>query len=118
MTRRFDLRQQYIDGWYELDAGKLVAATALKFEFDDPAEPAPVTRDGLAAYMERWLERAGGQNEWRLTHQARTDRDGLLTDWEWWEVLGTDLAGAALIVTCDEGVLLERITYFDRTLPA
>ncbi len=97
-----------------MDAGKLMAATAEDFVFDDPAEAALVTWDGLPFYMERWLERAGGHNEWVLSHEVRQDENGMLTDWEWWEVVGTGLSGSAVVTTSDQGVHLERITYFRR----
>jgi len=115
MARRHDLRALYITGWYERDVDKLLATTADDFVFDDPAEPAPITRSGLAAYMQRWLARTGGENNWRLTHEVRQDKDGVLTDWEWWEVLGTDMEGTAVVMTGDQGVQLERITYFKRS---
>jgi hypothetical protein len=114
MAKRHDLRARYIQGWYDADCQALLDTTAPGFIFDDPAEPAPVTRDSLETYMTRWLTRTGGANEWRLTHETRVDQDGVLTDWEWWEVLGTDMQGTAVIVTTDEGVQLERITYFRR----
>ena len=114
MARRHDLRARYIQGWYDTDVAALLATTTPDFVFDDPAEPAPVTRDGLEAYMQRWLARAAGNNKWRLTHEVRQDKDGVLTDWEWWEVLNTDMQGTAVVVTTDEGVQLERITYFRR----
>lgn len=118
-SSRIDLRNRYMEGWYRLDIDLLLRSTAADFVFDDPAEPEPVTRDALPAYMRRWQERmraAGGDNEWRLEHCSRQDRDGLLTDWEWWQVLGTGFQGAAVVLTGDTGVLLERITYFDRDL--
>lgn len=114
MANRYDLRARYIEGWYEQDVSKLLETTTPGFVFDDPAEPAPITRDGLADYMQRWLARAGGENNWRLTHEVRQDTDGILTDWEWWEVLGTDMQGTAVVITSDVGVLEERITYFKR----
>ena len=116
-SRRVDVRERYIQGWYQLDAELLLSATAPEFTFDDPAEPEPVTRNMIAGYMQRWDKRAraaGGTNQWRLTHESRNDRDGILTDWEWWEVIGTDLQGAAIVLTNDDGVLLERIAYFNR----
>ena len=106
-----------MQGWYQMDLELLLQTTAREFIFDDPAEAAPVDRDGLGGYMERWdrrMKALGGDNQWRLTHQLRQDENGLLTDWEWWEVIGTGVQGAAVIVTSDEGVLLERLAYFDR----
>ncbi len=117
MPSRIELRERYIQGWHDMDAELLLAATTHDFIFDDPAEPEPVTRDILVDYMQRWDRRArtaGGINEWHLTHETRTDNNGILTDWEWWEVIGTELQGAAVVLTNDNVVFLERITYFDR----
>ena len=103
--------------WYEMNAQKLLSAVTEDFIFDDPAEPQPATRETLTDYMRRWDERtriAGSTNEWILSNQVREDKAGILTDWEWWQLAGTDLCGAALIKTDDRGVFLERITYFDR----
>ena len=117
MTTRFELRTRYIEGWYELDADKLVSSTSHDFIFDDPAEPAPVSRESLAEYMIRWDNRTrslGSTNVWALSDEVRQDRDGILTDWEWWELAGTDLCGMAIVKTKDDGVFYERITYFGR----
>lgn len=106
-----------MQGWYQMDLEKLLASTTADFIFDDPAEPRPVTRTGLAGYMQRWDKRtraAGSTNRWRLSEEVRRDEDGILTDWEWWELIGTHLRGSAVIKTSDAGVFLERITYFDR----
>lgn len=115
--QRLELREAYMQGWYQMDAEMLVAACAPEFIFDDPVEPEPVTREWLPAYMLRWDARTralGGDNRWRLTHEVREDCDGVMTHWEWWELLGTPLQGAAIVLTGDEGVILERITYFER----
>ena len=117
MSKRIELRTHYMQGWYEMNADLLLVSTAPDFYLDDPAEPESVTRATLADYMRRWdarTRRLGATNEWILTHEVRQDKDGILTDWEWWELVGTPLHGAALIQTSDDGMLLERITYFDR----
>ncbi len=118
-VKRLELRESYIEGWYQMNADVLLAATATDFIFDDPAEPGPVTRDMLAAYMKRWDRRTraiGADNQWNLTHQMRLDNDGVLTDWLWWEVIDTPLQGAAVVLTGNDGVMLERIAYFDRSI--
>lgn len=117
MSKRVELRSLYIRGWYELDAEKLLSSTTKNFIFDDPFEAQPIHRDELVNYIYRWGERtraAGSSNQWILSDEIRQDKHGVLTDWEWWELTGTDLQGSALIKTTDEGVYLERITYFDR----
>jgi hypothetical protein len=116
-SKRIELRETYMQGWYQMDIDRLLATTASTFIFDDPAEPEPVTRATLADYMQRWDKRVhalGGDNEWCLTHRSRIDENGVLTDWEWWQVVGTELQGAAVVITGNDGVKLERITYFDR----
>ncbi len=114
MTGRVELRNRYIASWYEMDLEKLRSSTAPEFIFDDPAEPEPVTRSMLSGYMERWQTRTGNQNRWILSHEVRQDKNGILTDWEWWEVVGTGFCGAALVQTANTGVVFERITYFTR----
>jgi hypothetical protein len=116
-SKRIELRESYMQGWYQMDIEMLLASTAADFIFDDPAEPEAVTRAILPAYMQRWNRRTralGGNNQWRLTHESRIDKNGILTDWEWWEVIDSGLQGAALVLTGNAGVFLERITYFDR----
>jgi hypothetical protein len=117
MANRFELRATYIEGWYELDSAKLLGSTSDDFIFDDPDEPESVTRILLPEYMERWDRKtraAGSTNKWQLEDEVRQDRDGVLTDWEWWQVVGTDMQGMAIVKTSDAGVFLERITYFRR----
>ena len=117
MPDRFELRDLYIQAWYELDANKLIQAVTDDFLFDDPAEPGPIGKADLGDYMRRWdmrTRRLGADNVWILADEVRQDRDGILTDWEWWELPGSPLKGMALVKTSDQGVLLERITYFDR----
>ncbi len=117
MAKRVQLRESYIEGWYQMDIERLLTATAENFMFDDPAEAGPVNREMLAGYMQRWDRRTramGGNNQWNLSHRMRHDVDDILTDWSWWELVDTNLQGAAVVLTGNEGVILERITYFDR----
>ncbi|MFT5220095.1 MAG: hypothetical protein ACI9LO_001013 [Planctomycetota bacterium] len=118
-SKRIQLREQYMQGWYKMDPDLLVAATAVDFRFEDPAEPLPIDRSMLPEYMLRWKQRTealGSNNQWRLSYETRQDSKGVLTDWEWWELIDTDLQGAAIVLTTDNGVLLERITYFEPIL--
>ncbi|MEQ8667061.1 MAG: hypothetical protein RIC16_15190 [Rhodospirillales bacterium] len=114
---RYGHRARYMTGWYEMDLEMLLSSTAPGFVFDDPAEPEPVTRETLSKYMQSWACRAaaaGSTGEWLLCDEVRVDRDGMLIDWEQWELVGTRMRGMALVKTTDEGVVLERITYFHR----
>jgi hypothetical protein len=119
MSDRFELRNRYIEGWYEMDGEKLLSTTTENFIFEDPAESAPVPKNDLVAYMHRWDERTrlcGATNHWILENEVRQDRGGVLIDWEWWELVGSDICGMAFVKTSDTGVYIEKITYFDRKL--
>ena len=119
MSKRVELRTRYIQAWYDMNIEELLATTSEDFIFDDPAEPQPVTRAMLEAYMHRWnknIRAHGTEDQWKLTHELRQDKDGVLTDWEWREVLESGLCGAAIVQTVDKGVLFERITYSDRNI--
>ena len=114
MGDRFHHRQNYIDGWYELDADKLHASIANDFFFDDPAVPELVMRATLTQYMHEWDRRvtdAGATGEWELSDVVNIDEGGVLLCWEWWKVLGTSFEGAAVVKTTDDGVVSERIVY-------
>lgn len=117
MTKREHLRAQYIEGWYQMDETLLVASVTHDFIFDDPAEVEQVTKATLPRYMLSWDSRAkqaGSKDEWLITDWVREDKGGVLTDWESWQVVGTDLQGMAMVKTCDDGVFLERISYIPR----
>jgi len=117
-SKRLELRESYIQGWDDMDLERLLATTAPNFFFDDPVQPKAVDHTALVSHMQRWNARMralGGNNEWQLTHRLRDDAGSILTDWEWWQVIGTETQGAVPILTIDDRVLLERITYFDRS---
>ncbi len=114
MPDRFQHRQTYIDGWYELDADKLEASVTEDFFFDDPAMPKLITKASLRQYMHDWDSRvtaAGATGEWELSDVVNIDHGDILLCWEWWKVLGTDFEGAAVVKTTDKGVISERIVY-------
>ena len=58
MSKRAQHRARYIEGWNSMDAGKLLSSTTENFVFDDPADPAPITKVDLVRYMPVWVERA------------------------------------------------------------
>ena len=111
------MRALYIEGWDTLDPEKLVAAVSDDFVFDDPAEAAPATKATLVDYMHRWIARTealGSTGVFEITDRVVQDKDGIRLEWEWWKLNGTDLQGAAIVKTSDDGVMFERITYYER----
>lgn len=120
MSKRSRLRAQYIEGWETMDADKLVSAVAEGFEFDDPAEPEPVTKSGLVDYMPRWPAKAqalGAAFAFDIVDKVVRDEDSVLLEWYWWRLAGTDVEGAAVIKTTDEGVVFERLAYYRSPWP-
>ena len=119
MKNRYQHRACYMEGWYEMEEQKLLSSTVDEFIFEDPRESAPVNRKQLGGYMRRWdawTQSEGASNLWKLDYEVRQDKEGLLTDWEWWELTGTDIRGMAFVVTSDQGVVIEKIAYFDRKI--
>ena len=115
MSKRSDLRAQYIEGWETVDALKLVSSVTDDFVFDDPAEPRPITKAELADYMPIWPAKAkalGTAFEFDIVDKVVQDRQGVLLEWYWWRLMGTDVEGAAVIKTTDAGVVSERLSYY------
>ena len=103
-----------------MDPERLVASITDDFRFDDPADPEPVTKETLVAYMPVWPEKAaalGGRFDFEMTSRIVNDTDGILTEWYWWILKGTSAEGAALIRTSDQGVMFEGLTYFRSPWP-
>ena len=120
MKRRAQLRAQYIEGWETMDAEQLVSPVTDSFEFDDPADPEPITKANLANYMPVWPAKAralGGSFHFEIIDKVVQDKDGVLLEWYWWKLTGTDVEGAAVIKTIDEGVEYERLFYFKTPWP-
>ena len=120
MSKRARHRARYIDGWNTMDAEKLLSSITEDFVFDDPADPAPITKADLVRYMPVWPERAkalGGTFEFDITDKVVQDEAGVLLEWYWWRLTGIDVIGSAVIKTNDEGVFSERITYYRTPWP-
>jgi len=120
MSKRARHRARYIEAWNSMDAEKLMASITEGFIFDDPAEPGPVTKAMLMAYMPRWPDKArslGAAFAFDMVDKVVEDRNGVLTEWYWWRLTGTDVEGAAVIKTSDDGVISERLTYYRTPWP-
>lgn len=115
MSRREDLRARYIEGWNTMDAALLVSSVTEDFVFDDPAEPRLILKADLPDYLPVWPAKAaklGARFEFEMTDKVVQDQGGILLEWYWWRLIGTDVEGAAVIRTTDEGVQSERLVYY------
>ena len=120
MSRRARHRARYIEGWNSMDAEKLLESITDDFVLDDPTDPEPVTKATLVAYMPSWPEKAralGAGFEFEIIDRVVQDRDGVLLEWYWWQLVGTDVEGSAVVKTSDAGVMSERLTYFRTPWP-
>ncbi len=103
-----------------MDSAKILASVTDGFVFDDPAESEPVTKEMLAEYMPVWPKKAealGTAFEFDIVDKVVQDKDGILLEWYWWRLAGTDVEGSAVIKTSDDGVMSERLTYFRTPWP-
>ncbi len=115
MSKRAYYRALYGEAWKTMDGEKLISAVADGFVLDDPALPEPVTKANLPEYIASWDERtkaAGATGEMEISDIVAQDKDGVLLEWNWWKFPGTDMEGAGLLKTTDEGVVSERIAYY------
>ena len=70
MSKRAEYLEIYLEGWAALDAETVVSALDDGFRYVDPAMPAPITKDTMAAYMARWGERTKGP--WAAPARSRS----------------------------------------------
>ncbi len=103
-----------------MDAAKILASVTDGFVFDDPAEPEPVTKATIVEYMPVWPKKAevlGAAFEFDMIDKVVQDKDGVLLEWYWWRLVGTDVEGSAVVKTSDDGVMSERLTYYRTPWP-
>jgi len=120
LSKRAQHRARNIDGWNTMGARKLLASVIDDFAFDDPADPGPVTKATLVDYMPVWpgkAEALGAAFKSDIAYKVVQDQDGVLLEWYWWRLTGTDFEGSAVIKTSDDGVISERLTYYRMPWP-
>jgi hypothetical protein len=124
MTRAAFLKA-YGRGWQLGDAGQILAAAAPGFVCEDPVAGA-IARAEFPAYLDAFKARAVALRASQSASPGKVLTGELMafsdfavaeardetTAWAWWRVPGTSLQGAGLIRIGDDGVRLERMTYF------
>jgi hypothetical protein len=110
----------YLKGW-ELGNGALsLSVTADSFCYDDP-NTGRIPRDKFVEFVEDFkraaIEMGGTANAnpfLQYSDVVIKDDELPATIWCWWQAVGTDLQGSALVQVGEEGVLHEKIAYFSR----
>ena len=110
----------YLKGWELGDGALSLSVTAPGFCYDDP-NTGRIPRDEFVQFVEDFksaaLEMGGALNAnpfLQYTDVVIKDDELPATVWCWWQAVGTELQGCALVKVGTEGVLHEKIAYFSR----
>ena len=112
--------ETYLEGWELGDGALSLSVTAPGFCYDDP-NTGRIPRDEFVQFVEDFkraaLEMGGAANATpflQYTDVVIKDDELPATVWCWWQAVGTELQGCALVKVGEEGVLHEKIAYFSR----
>ena len=112
--------ETYLKGWELGDGALSLGATANSFCYDDP-NTGRIPRDEFVAFVEDFkraaIEMGAAENAnpfLRYSDIVIKDDELPATVWCWWQAVGTELQGSALVQVGEEGVLHEKIAYFSR----
>ena len=108
----------YLKGWELGDGALSLSVTAPGFCYDDP-NTGRIPRDEFVQFVEDFksaaVEMGGALNAnpfLQYTDVVIKDDELPATVWCWWQAVGTELQGCALVKVGVEGVLHEKIAYF------
>ena len=112
--------ETYLKGWELGDGALSLGATANSFCYDDP-NTGRIPRDEFVAFVEDFkraaIEMGAAENAnpfLRYSDVVIKEDELPATVWCWWQAVGTELQGSALVRVGEEGVLHEKIAYFSR----
>ncbi|MDH3759356.1 MAG: hypothetical protein OEU50_00150 [Gammaproteobacteria bacterium] len=112
--------ETYLKGWQLSDGNLSLSVTADSFHYDDP-NSGRISRDEFVAFVDEFKRAAvsmGGEIDANpfLQYSDVVIKDDELpaTVWCWWQAVGTELQGCALVKVAEEGVMHEKIAYFSR----
>ena len=112
--------ETYLKGWELGDGALSLSVTADSFCYDDP-NTGRIPREEFVQFVEDFKSAAidmGGALDANpfLQYSDVVIKDDALPAivWCWWQAVGTELQGCALVKVGEEGVLHEKIAYFSR----
>ena len=110
----------YLKGWELGDGALSLSVTADSFYYDDP-NTGRIPRDEFVEFVEDFKRAAvamgGAENAnpfLQYSDVVIKDDENPVTVWCWWQAVGTELQGCALVKVGEQGVLHEKIAYFSR----
>ena len=112
--------QTYLEGWELGDGALSLSVTADSFCYDDP-NTGRIQRNKFVEFVEDFKRAAvemGGAVDanpfLQYSDVVIKDDELPVTVWCWWQAVGTELQGCALVKVGEQGVLHEKIAYFSR----
>ena len=112
--------ETYLKGWELGDGALSLSVTAESFYYDDP-NSARIHRGQFVEFVDDFKRAAfamGGEENTepflKYSDVVIKDDELPVTVWCWWQAVGTDLQGSALVKVSEEGVLHEKIAYFSK----
>jgi len=110
----------YLKGWELGDGALSLSVTAECFYYDDP-NTGRIPRDEFVEFVEDFkcaaVEMGGAADAnpfLQYSDVVIKDDESPVTLWCWWQAVGTELQGCALVKVGEQGVLHEKIAYFSR----
>jgi hypothetical protein len=108
----------YLKGWELGDGALSLSVTADSFCYDDP-NTGRIPRHEFVQFVEDFktaavaMGAAVNANPFlKYTDVVIKDNELPATVWCWWQAVGTELQGCALVKVSEAGVLHEKIAYF------
>ncbi len=112
--------ETYLKGWELGDGALSLGVTAPGFYYDDP-NTGRVSRRQFVEFVEDFKRAAvamGGEDGaspfLKYSDIVIKDDELPVTVWCWWQAVGTELQGSALVKVSEAGVLHEKIAYFSK----
>jgi len=110
--------ETYLEGWKQGDGELSLSVTTDDFYYIDP-NTGTIPRSEFVQFVEDFKQDAvemgaelNAQPFLNYSDTVITEKDGVSTIWCWWQAVGTDLEGCALIKANESGILHEKIAYF------
>jgi hypothetical protein len=110
----------YLKGWELGDGALSLSVTADSFCYDDP-NTGRIPRAEFVQFVEDFkraaIDMGGAENAnpfLQYSDVVIKDDNLPATVWCWWQAVGTELQGCALVKVGTEGVLHEKIAYFSK----
>ena len=115
-----DFIDTYLNGWKLGDGELSLSATAEDFYYDDP-NTGRITRHQFVEFVNDFKRAAVDMGCAKNARPFLEYRDIVIkydaspvTVWCWWQAIGTELQGSALIKVSEQGILHEQIAYFSK----